>query len=670
MDAVTAVWREESARIVAGLARMLGDVGLAEEFAQDALVAALETWPRDGVPDRPGAWLTTAAKRRALDHLRRTRRHDQALRDLEPERPGERERPEQAEVGDDVLRLMFVSSHPVLPAEERTALTLRLLGGLTTAEIARAFLVREAVVAGRVARAKRTLAEEGVPFELPRGPELAVRLASVLEVIYLIFNEGYSATAGEDLMRPALALEALRLGRLLAGLAPGESEVHGLVALMEIQQSRADARTGPSGEPVQLHEQDRGRWNRELIASGFASMLRARAAGGGLGPYVLQAAIAVCHAQAAGAADTDWDQIAALYGALARLLPSPVVRLNQAVAVGMADGPEAGLALVDSLLSDPALRDYPPLSAVHGDLLARAGRDAEAATAFERAAALTRNTAERAFLLTRAARHRTASSLARAARHRTTSFLARTAGVLDASPLGEAADRFLARTDLDAGTIRSYGQTLRRLRLDLGVATPLAEITPALVARVFAAAWSTAAPRTWNRHRAAVRSFSAWAGLADLSAELPRKHDDRRRRPAVADQTLAALWRHPSPRERALWRLVHESGAPAAAVLALDVEDLDLPARRAATITWGDGAAALLEELVAGRTCGPLFLADRRPAPARTPDPADLCPETGRGRLSYERAEYLFKRASGGYTLHQLAASARRSAPAPRTATR
>ncbi|MER6512906.1 DUF6596 domain-containing protein [Nonomuraea sp. NPDC001636] len=654
MDAVTAVWREESARIVAGLARMLGDVGLAEEFAQDALVAALETWPRDGVPDNPGAWLMTTAKRRALDHLRRTRRHDQALRDLEPAQPGDPGRPEPAEVGDDVLRLMFVSSHPVLPAEERTALTLRLLGGLTTAEIARAFLVREAVVAGRVARAKRTLAEEGVPFELPQGPELAVRLASVLEVIYLIFNEGYSATAGEDLMRPALALEALRLGRLLAGLAPGESEVHGLVALMEIQQSRADARTGPSGEPVQLHEQDRRRWDRELIARGFASMLRAREAGGGLGPYVLQAAIAVCHAQAAGAADTDWDQIAALYGALARLLPSPVVRLNQAVAVGMAAGPETGLALVDSLLSEPALRNYPPLSAVHGDLLARAGRDTEAATAFERAAALTGNTAERAFLLARAAHHRTASSLVR------------TAGTGDLTLLGDAADRFLARTDLDAGTIRSYGQTLRRLRLDLGAATPLADLTPALVARVFTAAWSTAAPRTWNRHRAAVRSFGAWAGLADLPSGLPRKHDDRTKRPAVTDQTLAALWRHPSPRERALWRLVHESGASAAAVLALNVEDLDLPARRAATITWGDGAAALLEELVAGRTVGPLFLADRRPVPARTPDPADLCPETGRRRLSYERAEYLFKQASGGYTLSQLATSARRSAPAPR----
>ncbi|NUR82975.1 MAG: sigma-70 family RNA polymerase sigma factor, partial [Nonomuraea sp.] len=280
MDAVTAVWREESARIVAGLARMVGDVGLAEEFAQDALVAALETWPRDGVPDNPGAWLTTAAKRRALDHLRRAQRHERVIRELPAE---------QAEVEDDVLRLMFVSSHPVLPAEERTALTLRLLGGLTTAEIARAFLVREQDVARRVARAKRTLAAECVPFELPQGPDLAVRLASVLEVIYLIFNEGYSATAGDDLMRPALALEALRLGRLLAGLAPGEAEVHGLVALMEIQQSRSAARLSAAGEPVQLHEQDRGLWDRELIGRGFASMLRAREAGGGLGPYVLQA---------------------------------------------------------------------------------------------------------------------------------------------------------------------------------------------------------------------------------------------------------------------------------------------------------------------------------------------------------------------------------------------
>ncbi|GGT46421.1 sigma-70 family RNA polymerase sigma factor [Nonomuraea spiralis] len=646
MDAVSAVWRQESARIVAGLARMTGDVGLAEEFAQDALVAALETWPRDGAPDNPGAWLMTTAKRRALDHLRRDRRHERAIRELRPEQPGQDERP-----GDDVLRLMFVSSHPVLPAEERTALTLRLLGGLTTAEIARAFLVREAVVAGRLARARRTLAEEGVPFELPRGAELAGRLASVLEVIYLIFNEGYSATAGDDLTRPALALEALRLGRLLAGLAPAEAEVHGLVALMEIQQSRSAARTGPSGEPVRLHEQDRARWDRQLIARGFASMLRAREAGGGLGPYVLQAAIAVCHAQAPSAADTDWTQIATLYDALIRLAPSPVVRLNRAVAVGMAAGPEAGLALVDSLLSDPALRDYHPLPAVHGDLLARAGRDAEAATAFERAAALTRNAAERAFLLARAARHRAD-------------------GPRDAAALGETTDRFLARDDLDAGTIRSYGQTLRRLRLDLGAATPLAEITAALVARVFAAAWGTAAPRTWNRHRAAVRSFSVWAGLDDLSAGLDRKHDDRTPRPAVDDRALAALWRHPSPRERALWRLVHESGAPAAAVLALDVEDLDLPARRAAAIVWGDGAAALLEELVADRTGGPLFLADRRPAPARRPDPADLCPRTGRRRLSYERAEYLFKLASGGYTLSQLAASARRSAPAPRTAAR
>ncbi|NUR91310.1 MAG: RNA polymerase subunit sigma, partial [Nonomuraea sp.] len=397
------------------------------------------------------------------------------------------------------------------------------------------------------------------------------------------------------------------------------------------------------------HEQDRGLWDRELIGRGFASMLRAREAGGGLGPYVLQAAIAVCHAQAASAASTDWQQIAALYGALVRLVPSPVVRLNRAVAVGMAAGPAAGLELVDALLSDPALRDYHPLSAVHGDLLSRAGRDTEAAAAFERAAALTRNATERTFLQTRA---REAAGRAHLAPHR---------GLVTGVTLGEVADRFLARDDLDAGTVRSYGQTLRRLRLDLGAATPLGEITAARVARVFAAAWSTAAPRTWNRHRAAVRSFSTWAEIDDLSAELPREHDDRTTRPPVDDRTLAELWRHPSLRERTLWRLVHESGASAATVLALDVEDLS---------AWGRGAATLAAELVAGRTRGPLFLADRRPVPSRATDPADLCPDTGRRRLSYERAEYLFKRASGGYTLHQLAAAARRPAPAPRTSAR
>ncbi|MFI6296238.1 sigma-70 family RNA polymerase sigma factor [Nonomuraea sp. NPDC050790] len=638
--AVDAVWKAESARIVAGLTRMVRDVGLAEELAQDALVAALEQWPTQGVPDNPGAWLMTAAKRRAVDHLRRGERQER--KHAEIARTLEQEPSETVGLDDDVLRLMFISSHPVLPAEERAALTLRLLGGLTSEEIARAFLVPEQTVALRVAKAKRTLAEEQIPFELPPGPELATRLASVLEVIYLIFNEGYSATAGDDLTRPALAMEALRLGRLLAGLAPDEAEVHGLVALMEIQQSRSAARTGPSGEPVQLHEQDRALWDQELINRGFASMLRARQAGGPLGPYVLQAAIAVSHAQAASAQETNWVQIAALYAALARLMPSPVVQLNRAVAVGMAEGPAAGLALVDELTRDPALKDYHPLSVVHGDLLARLGREEEARTQLERAASLTRNAAERAFLLRRAATL-------------TAVLVAEGAG----RALGEAVEGFLSRADLGAGTLRSYGQTLRRLRLDLGPRTPLAAVDAARVAGVFALAWGTAAPKTWNRHRAAVRSFSAWAGLPDLSADLDRRAESRERRPAVDGPGLSALWRHPSLRERTLWRLVHESGAGARTVLSLDVEDLDLEARRARAgrtwITWGDGAAELLPELLAGRPRGPVFLADRRPAPARMPKPADLCPVTGRGRLSYERSEYLFKRASGGFTLHQLA---------------
>ncbi|MFI6598851.1 sigma-70 family RNA polymerase sigma factor [Nonomuraea sp. NPDC050536] len=648
--AVNAVWRAESARIIAGLTRMVHDVGLAEELAQDALVTALERWPEHGIPDNPGAWLMTAAKRRALDHLRRTQRqdrtHERLAHALEQDSSGEA--PARAALDDDVLRLMFISSHPVLPTEERAALTLRLLGGLTAQEIGRAFLVPERIVAQRIARAKHTLAERGIPFELPPGDELAGRLASVLEVIYLIFNEGYSATGGDDLMRPALALEALRLGRLLAGLAPGEAEVHGLVALMEIQQSRSAARTGPSGEPVQLHEQDRSRWDRELIDRGFASMLRAREAGGPLGPYVLQAAIAVSHAQALSAQETNWAQIAALYGALARLVPSPVVQLNRAVAVGMAEGPRAGLALVDRLLSDPALKDYHPLSVVHGDLLARLGRHAEAGAAFERAAALTRNAAERAFLRGRAATQHAAA--------------APTITRPGQATLGQAVDGFLARDDLDAETIRSYGQTLRRLRLDLGPGTRLAEVNAAQVARVFAVAWGSVAPRTWNRHRAAVRSFSAWAAIGDLAAELDRRHESRRRRPAVDGPRLEALWRHPSVRERALWRLLHESGASARTALALNVEDLDLEARLGSVTTksgqvriaWGYGTAALLPDLVAGRTRGPLFLADRRPAPARMPGQENLCPHTGRGRLSYERAEYLFKQASGGWTLHQL----------------
>jgi RNA polymerase sigma factor (sigma-70 family) len=635
--AIDAVWKLESARIVAGLTRMVGDVGLAEELAQDALVAALEQWPGQGVPDNPGAWLMTTAKRRAIDHIRRNdrlqRKQEEIAHALEQSGLDEG-------VDDDVLRLMFISCHPVLPAHERAALTLRLLGGLTAVEIARAFLVPEQVVAQRIAKTKRTLAQEQVPFELPPGPELAERLASVLEVIYLIFNEGYSATSGDDLMRPSLCLEALRLGRLLAELAPQEAEVHGLVALMEIQQSRSPARTGPLGEPIQLHEQNRGRWDQLLIRRGFAAMLRAKEAGGPLGPYVLQAAIAVSHAQAKTAEETNWAQIAALYEALVRLAPSPVVQLNRAVALGMAHGPQAGLDLADTLVAEPALKDYHLLSAVRGDLLTRLGRHDEARTEFERAAALTRNEAERAFLRNRAATGATQPT-----------------GVT----LGDAAQEFLARDNLDPETIRSYQQTLRRLCLDLGRGIPLADVTTEKVARVFAVAWGTAAPKTWNRHRAAVRSFSSWASVADLSVELPRKPESRKRRPAIGGAQLEALWQHPSLRERTFWRLLHESGAAAKAALSLNVEDLDLKARRGRVttrkgtvwISWGYGTAALLPELVAGRTRGPLFLADRRPAPARMPEPADLCPETGRGRLSYERAEYLFKRVTGS-TLRQL----------------
>jgi RNA polymerase sigma factor (sigma-70 family) len=358
---IDAVVKLESARIVAALMRIVHDVGLAEELAQDALVAALEQWPAAGVSDNPGAWLMTTAKRRAVDHIRRAKVHDrkagQYARELDAEPSSER---------DDVLRLMFISCHPVLPTEERVALTLRVVGGLTAAEIARAFLVTEPVVARRIATAKRTLAEAGVPFALPDADELAQRLSSVLEVVYLIFNEGYSASSGDDLIRPALCLDALRLGRLLAELAPHEPEVHGLVALMEIQASRSAARTGPAGEPVQLHEQNRGRWDQLLIRRGFTAMLRARELGGTPGQYVLQAAIAVCHAQARTAQDTDWTQIAALYDALARQLPTPIVQLNRAVAVGMAHGPQAGLGLVDALRADATLRDYHLLPGVLG----------------------------------------------------------------------------------------------------------------------------------------------------------------------------------------------------------------------------------------------------------------------------------------------------------------
>ena len=406
---IDAVWRMESARIIAGLARIVRDVGLAEELAQDALVAALEQWPESGIPDNPGAWLTAAAKNRAIDHFRRKklleRKHQEFGRELEAQQ--ETAVPDwnaaiDDEVGDDLLRLVFISCHPILPSEGRVALTLRLLGGLTTDEIARAFLVPEPTVAQRIVRAKRTLAEARVPFELPRKSELASRLASVLEVIYLVFNEGYSATTGDDWMRPALCEEALRLGRILAELAPQEAEVHGLVALMEIQASRAAARVGPSGEPILLLEQNRALWDQLLIRRGLAALERASKLGDSRGPYALQAAIAACHARAVTADATDWPRIVALYEELARLTPSPVVELNRAVAVAMASGPAAGLALVDALASEPLLKSYHLLPSVRGDFLFKLGRYDEARAEFERAALLTRNARERALLLDRA----------------------------------------------------------------------------------------------------------------------------------------------------------------------------------------------------------------------------------------------------------------------------
>ncbi|WP_347813984.1 RNA polymerase sigma factor [Actinomadura sp. KC06] len=404
---VDAVWRLEAARIIAGLARMVHDIGLAEELAQDALVAALEQWPESGVPDNPGAWLMAVAKRRAIDRIRRLQRLEHKLeeigRDLETQAPPELDVPDDEHIEDDVLRLVFTACHPVLSTQARVALTLRMLGGLTTEEIARAFLTSEPTVAQRIVRAKRTLSDAGVPFEVPEGPDRAARLSSVLEVIYLIFNEGYTATAGDDWVRADLCQEALRLGRGLAELAPGEPEVHGLVALMEIQASRTRARTGPSGEPVPLADQDRGLWDRLLIHRGFAALLRAKAIGEPPGPYVLQAAIAASHAQAAAAEDTDWAQIASLYEILASVAPSPVVELNRAVAVGMAHGPERGLAIADALLDEPSLRGYHLLPSVRGDLLARLGRAGEARTEFERAAAMTRNEPERKVLLNRAA---------------------------------------------------------------------------------------------------------------------------------------------------------------------------------------------------------------------------------------------------------------------------
>jgi RNA polymerase sigma factor (sigma-70 family) len=409
--AIDAVWRIESARVIAGVARIVRDVGLAEELAQDALVAALEQWPDQGVPRNPGAWLMGTAKHRAIDLLRRRERLERKLEELgqglEAEQEGTASEFDAAldedQIADDLLRLMFVSCHPVLSTEARVALTLRLLGGLTTGEIARAFLVPESTVAQRVVRAKRTLAEAHVPFEVPVGAELGARLSSVLEVLYLVFNEGYAATAGDDWMRPALCEEALRLGRVLAELLPREPEVHGLVALMEIQASRSRARTGPSGEPVLLLDQDRGRWDHLLIRRGLLALARAEELGGALGPYTLQASIAACHGRARTAEETDWMRIAALYDALARLAPSPVVELNRAVAHAMAFGPATGLELVDVLTSEPALREYHLLPSVRGDLLAKLGRLDEAREEFERAASLTRNERERRLLLERAA---------------------------------------------------------------------------------------------------------------------------------------------------------------------------------------------------------------------------------------------------------------------------
>ncbi|MEA2175890.1 MAG: hypothetical protein QOD00_3482 [Blastocatellia bacterium] len=405
---IDAVWRIESARLIAGLARIVRDVGLAEELAQDALVTALERWPESGVPDNPGAWLMAAAKHRAIDHLRRNklleRKHEELARELEAL---EKTVPDfdaalDDDIGDDLLRLVFTACHPVLSTEARVALTLRLLGGLTTEELARAFLVPEPTVAQRIVRAKRTLAEARVPFEVPRGAELTARLSSVLEVIYLIFNEGYSATAGNDWMRPALCEDALRLGRILAELVPNEPEVHGLVALMEIQASRLRARTGRSGEPILLLDQDRARWDQLLIRRGLAALERAEKLGGVLGPYALQAALAACHARARTPAETDWARIAALYDALAQLAPSPVVELNRAVALAMAFGPATGLELVDKLTEEPLLKAYHLLPSVRGDLLAKLGRFDEARAEFERAASLTRNARERELLLQRA----------------------------------------------------------------------------------------------------------------------------------------------------------------------------------------------------------------------------------------------------------------------------
>ena len=409
--AIETVWRIESPRLIGGLVRIVRDVGLAEDLAQDALLAALEQWPETGVPRNPGAWLMSTARRRAIDHFRHRgmaeQKHEQLGRETDERQPDTAGKLVDAlddDIGDDLLRLLFISCHPVLAMEARVALTLRLLGGLTTVEIARAFLVSEATIAQRIVRAKRTLAEARVPYEAPRGADRIARLSSVLGVIYLIFNEGYSATAGDDWVRPGLCEDALRLGRILATRAPDNPEVHGLVALMEIQASRLRARTGSSGEPILLMDQDRSRWDRLLIGRGLAALARAEAIGGSLGPYALQAAIAACHARALRPEDTDWHRIVALYDALAELTPSPIIELNRAVAVSMADGPAAGLEIVEELSNEPALGAYHLLPAVRGDLLVKLGRHEEARGNFERAAFLTQNARERKLLLDRAAR--------------------------------------------------------------------------------------------------------------------------------------------------------------------------------------------------------------------------------------------------------------------------
>jgi RNA polymerase sigma factor (sigma-70 family) len=408
--AIEAVWRIESARLIAGIARIVRDVGIAEDLAQDALVAAFERWPTSGVPDNPGAWLMATAKHRAIDQIRKRalveHKHEQLGHELDARQ--EMSVPDidaalDDHVGDDLLRLVFISCHPILATEARVALTLRLLGGLTTDEIARAFLVSEPTIAQRIVRAKRALGDAHVPFEVPRGAEFSARLSSVLQVIYLIFNEGYATTAGDDWMKPELCQDALRLGRILAELVPKEAEVHGLVGLMEIQASRARARVGPSGDPILLLDQDRGRWDYVLVRRGLAALERAEALGGAHGPYALQAAIAACHARARTGEETDWTRIAALYEELARIAPSPVVELNRAVAVGMAFGPAVGLELVDELADEPLLKTYHLLPSVRGDLLVKLGRSGEARAEFERAASLTRNARERKLLIARAA---------------------------------------------------------------------------------------------------------------------------------------------------------------------------------------------------------------------------------------------------------------------------